>query len=229
MISNCGIDERGMGAGGQAGDQTGGEYAVIPWWNFGQNVVLRHPTASVRTLLAKVAKAAANNNCIGYDQADRLTYYKALMAARWRAALVSTMCESDCSASTCANVIAVGHRLAIPKLTMISPSLVTWTMRAAFHAAGWKVYTAKRFLTSDNYLLPGDIILCESTHVAINLSRGRYAKEPVEKNKTVTDIAREIIAGMWGPSGPKRRQKLKAAGYDPVKVAERVRKIRASY
>lgn len=32
-VSNCGHDENGRYAGGKAGDQTGGEYCLRPWYS----------------------------------------------------------------------------------------------------------------------------------------------------------------------------------------------------
>ena len=37
------------------------------------------------------------------------------------------------------------------------------------------------------------------------------------KKKTVTELAKEVIAGKWG-SGAERKKKLTAAGYDYSKV-----------
>ena len=45
-----------------------------------------------------------------------------------------------------------------------------------------------------------------------------------EKKKSVKDIALEVIAGKWG-KGEARKQKLKVAGYDPVKVQAKVNEI----
>lgn len=47
--------------------------------------------------------------------------------------------------------------------------------------------------------------------------------EPVKK-KTVTQLANEVIAGKWG-SGEDRKKRLKAAGYDPIKVQAKVNAI----
>ena len=54
-ISNCGHDENGKYAGGVAGDQTGAEWAIIPWYNRPWNCVLRHPDERVRMKIAEMA------------------------------------------------------------------------------------------------------------------------------------------------------------------------------
>lgn len=46
-------------------------------------------------------------------------------------------------------------------------------------------------------------------------------KKPAAQAKSVDDIAREVIAGKWG-NGIARKLKLRAAGYDPATVQQRV-------
>lgn len=49
-------------------------------------------------------------------------------------------------------------------------------------------------------------------------------EKPVEPNKSIETLAREVIAGSWG-SGTTRKQRLEAAGYDYSKVQARVNEI----
>lgn len=172
MISNCGHDENGAYTGGAAGDQTGGEYANIAWYNRPWTCVLRYSDPAVGLKLAETARAAAFNVNVGYDQGQRLTYYTQLKAAGWKPEVIKTPCEADCSSSTAANIIAVGYILGIPALQKISPSLTTSGMRAALKAVGFEVLTDSKYLTSDAYLLPGDILLYDGHHVAVNLDTG---------------------------------------------------------
>lgn len=188
MIANCGHDERGRYSGGKAGDQ-GGEYHIINWYSRPWDVVLRHPDKKVRERIAKIAREAANNNHIGYDQMQRLTYYNALKKAKWKPSAIKTNCETDCSASTVANVIAAGHQLGIEKLKSLSPNLWTGNMKSAFIKVGFKAYTSSKYTRSESYLLPGDILLNEAYHVAINLTKGSNAVE------TVTKVD---VDGWWG-------------------------------
>ena len=46
----------------------------------------------------------------------------------------------------------------------------------------------------------------------------------VTPTKSITDIAREVIAGKWG-NNPQRAEKLKAAGYDPNAVQNKVNEL----
>ncbi len=183
MISNCGHDENGKYTGGKTGDQTGGEYAVINWYNRPWSCVLRYPDINAALKIAETAKAAAINNNVGYDQGERLTYYNCLKAVKWDPAKITTPCEGDCSATTAANIIAAGNLLGISKLKSISPSNTTSTLRKALIGAGFKLLTDSKYLTSDKYLLPGDIPLYDGHHVVINLDYGSEVK-PVEEKKS---------------------------------------------
>lgn len=226
MISNCGHDENGRYSGGKAGDQTGGEYKIIPWYKRPWDCVIRHPDDKVRKLIAKLAKDAANNNNIGYDQSQRLTFWDALKKVKYDPSKIKVKCEADCSSSTAAIVKAVGYILNMKELKDVSISLYTGIMRSALKEAGFKVRTESKYLTSDKNLLAGDILLNDAHHVAINVTDGVNAKN-AEKNtvkKTITEVAKEVIAGKYG-DGPERKKKLEAAGYDYSKVQKEVNRL----
>ena len=181
MISNVSGDERGKLAGGKAGDQTGNEWRIRSWYNRPWLCVLRHPNAEVRKYLAKLARAGALNDMIGYDQGtvgnseDRYSFWYQLKAVGFDPAKIETPCETDCSAAEAAMVKAVGYILGIAALKNISIYLYTGNMRAAFKAAGFQVLTDSKYLTSDAYLLEGDVLLNDSHHVATNLDNGSKA------------------------------------------------------
>lgn len=177
MISNCGIDERGRSRGGKAGDQTKKEYRVKSWYNKPWNCVLRPETAQIGATLADIAEKAAKNDKVGYDQSQRLTYFNELKKAKWHPEKIKKACEADCSSSTAANVIATGHRLGFKKLQEVPKDSYTGNLRVRLKKAGFRVLTAPKYLTSDEYLLPGDILLNDSKHVAINLTKGAKAKD----------------------------------------------------
>ena len=52
----------------------------------------------------------------------------------------------------------------------------------------------------------------------------KYRKNITSKKKSVTEVAREVIAGKWG-NGSDRIARLKRAGYDPVAVQNRVNEL----
>lgn len=179
MIANCGHNEYGGGWGGQAGDQTGTEYRVTTWYSKPWNCVLRYPDLQKAIVIAQVSRDAANNNNIGYDMGQRMTFYNQLAAVGWNPASITTPCESDCSASTSACIIAAGHKTNDSRLMSISPSLTTYVMRSALRAAGFLLLTDSRYLSSDSYLLPGDILLNDNAHVAVNLDSGPNSGQSV--------------------------------------------------
>lgn len=177
MISNCGHDERGKYSGGAAGDQTGTEWAVIKWYNRPWKCVLRHPDIKVRSMIAQMAKAAANNNMVGYDQSQRYTFWEHLKASNYDPAKITVKCEADCSSGVAAIVKGAGYRLGIQKLKDVSIYCYTGNLRAALKAAGFEVLTDSKYLTSDAYLLEGDVLLNDSCHTATNLTTGAKATE----------------------------------------------------
>lgn len=200
MISNCGSDERGKYSGGQAGDQTGGEWRLRTWYNRPWNCVLRHPDPNVRKMISQMATAAANNNNIGYDQSQRLTFWNHLVASNYDPAQITVKCEADCSSGVAAICKAVGYRLRIQALKNISTSIYTGNQRAALKAAGFQVLTASKYLTTDAYLLAGDILLNESAHTAINVTNG--SKSGGENSgSSVASNTQSVPAPSAKPSG----------------------------
>ena len=96
-IANCSKDEHGEYRGGTAGDQTRKELCVRSWYNAGWNVVMRHPDKKTRQLIAKMAKNAADNDMIGYDQGQRLTFCEQLKKVNYMPEKIRVACEADCS------------------------------------------------------------------------------------------------------------------------------------
>ena len=170
-ISNSGHDEHNKYHGGKAGDQTGGEWAIINWYSRPWTCVLRHPSKAVRQLLAELHIEAAKNNYIGYDQYQRNTYWTQLVKAKYRPANIKTKCEADCSMGVISNVKAVGHLKNLSSLKNLSATY-TGNLKSGLKAAGFQVLTDKKYLTSSAYLVPGDILLYEGHHTAVNLGIG---------------------------------------------------------
>lgn len=202
-ISNCGHDENNKYSGGAAGDQTGGEWAMIAWYNRPWNCVLRHPAANVRQLHAEMAEAAAMNNCIGYDQYQRDTFGIQLKAAGDDPAKIKVKCETDCSKGIIDITKAIGRRTGRSELANIAATY-TGNMKSAYRAAGYEVLTVSKYLTSPDYLLPGDILLNESHHAATNITKGAKVKSvssvsesKIAKN-TAADTAKAFMKSLAG-------------------------------
>ena len=177
MISNCGKDERGGAAGGNAGDQTKQEWWVIPWWNAGWRCALRHPNSKVCTTLADLAVQAADNDNIGYDQAQRITFWQELQKVSFEPKNINTACEADCSSAVAALVKATGYILGIDALKNIPETLTTFNMRSALVHAGFILLEGSKYINSDDYLRPGDILLNDDAHCAVQVSTGSKAQE----------------------------------------------------
>ena len=224
MISNCGHDENGRYSGGKAGDQTGTEWRVINWYNRPWKCVLRHPNADVRAMIASMAKAAANNNLIGYDQSQRGTFWTNLADSNYDPAQITVACEADCSSGVAAIVKGAGYRLGIDALKKVSTACYTGNLRAALKAAGFEVLTESKYLTSDAYLFAGDILLDDNAHVATNLTTGSKASGTSAPSKSINEVAKEVINGKWG-NGSDRTNRLAAVGYDAKAVQNEVNRI----
>lgn len=175
MISNNGHDENGNIRGGKPGDQTGEEWEIRSWYQRGWNCVLRHPDAQVRETMAQLAEKSAKNELIGYNQDDRYTYWQHLEASAYDPAKISIACDADCSSGIAAMAKAAGYLLNDSRLKEISIFLDTSSIREAFLAVGFQVLTDEKYLTSDAYLLRGDLPLYEGHHICTNLTDGVYA------------------------------------------------------
>lgn len=196
MLSNCGHDENGGYSGGKAGDQTGTEWQIVPWYQYpinGWQYMIRHPDPEVRGCLTDLAcKAAANNN-VGYDQYERYTYWQALKACGYDPSAINYPCETDCSAGVSANVKAAGYLLGRPELQQVSSEAYTGNIRRALEAAGFEVYSEAKYLNSPDYLLAGDFLLREGWHICTNVTNG----SKVDPQKGEDALISEIFANSY--------------------------------
>lgn len=213
MISNCGHDENGRYSGGKAGDQTGTEWQIIPWYNRPWNCVIRFKNQQVAQMIADIARAAAKNNLIGYDQNQRTTYWQHLKASNYDPAQITIACEADCSSGVAANVKAVGYRLGIQTLKNVSVDAYTGNLRAVLKRAGAIELTASKYLTSDKYLRPGDVLLYEGHHTAINLDMGSNASWGTSDNPSTPSQKNYLSKGDKGTEVKEMQEKLIVCGY----------------
>ena len=196
MIANSGYDEHGKYSGGSAGDQTGKEWRIIPYYNRPWNCVLRHPDASVRELIAQLAEEGANNDLIGYDQYERWTFWNQLKTVGYHPKNIKTKCEADCSAGVISIVWAVGHLLGLYKLKELDATYIG-NMRQGFKDAGFIVLQESKFLTSDSWLMRGDVLLNDAHHTAINLTTGKnvIVEDDDMTEAEVIKIVKNVLAG----------------------------------
>lgn len=174
-IANSGSDENKTYTGGKAGDQTGHEAELKKWYKRPWSVVLRYPDQAVGLTIAQEGVAMCLNDKVGYDQNQRTTYWRELQAAGYDPRKITVACEEDCTAGVSANVRAAGYIHGIKALQDV-PICTSRNMRAQFVKAGFVALTASKYLNGPDYLLPGDILLYESHHAAINVTLGSKVK-----------------------------------------------------
>lgn len=214
-IANSGHDENGRYHGGQAGDQTGHEAELKAWYNRPWTVVLRYPDPAVGLQIAKLEIAMCLNPKVGYDQYQRVTYWKELVAADYDPSAIATPCEQDCTGGTTANVKAAGHILGIQALEDIPVDTYSGNMKARFTKAGFRALTDSKYLTGPKYLLPGDVLLYEGHHAAVNITRGSKAGKTEAKPAASLKLGDRVLKnGMSGEDVKELQLGLIKLGYD---------------
>lgn len=224
-ISNSGHDERGKYRNGKAGDQTGGEWCLRSYYVYpyggGWKCVLRHPNRKVGETIADLHTKAAKNNNVGYDMNQRNTYWPQLVKAGYDPSKIKTPCEADCSKGVCDHVRATGYILGISALKN-HKATYTGDMRKELKKAGFIVLTDKKYLTSPDYLLPGDILLNDNYHTAVNITQGKKAggsvsfRESAADSKipgTCTVTLKQFLVGAEDPQVKTIQRILNALGY----------------
>ena len=174
-VSNSGSDENGGIRGGKAGDQTGKEWTIRGWSDFGQNYIIRFNDRQIANTFATLSIYAALNDNDGYDQNQRTTYWVQLEKANYDPRQIKTPCEDDCSAGVLANVkaalILTGHKDWAKKID-INGYTGNLTSIIKNCGANVTVFTDSLHCRSNKYQLPGDINNNSSRHVNVNLGVG---------------------------------------------------------
>lgn len=166
-VANCGHDENWDYHSGQAGDQTGDEWQIYEWFDYGQNVVFRHPNPIVRKMIGEFAEYAAINDNIGYDQWERTTFWQRLTESNYNPANIMTPCEADCSSGVAAIVKAIGVLLGDDRLASVSIWMTTYSEIEVLTAAGFDAYYDDAYTRSPDLLAVGDIICNTNQHTNI--------------------------------------------------------------
>ena len=165
-IGNAVGDEHGKARGGEAGDQTGKEVKVQPWYKNKKGWrVFRPKTSEVAQRLVYDMKAACENKNIGYDQGQRNTLYTASKPYDFDCAKVDKPCECDCSSLVRVCVLYSGIKVNDFNTTSEPARLLA---TGAFDEMVGEEYT-------DSYkLLKAGDILCTKVkgHTAIVLNDG---------------------------------------------------------
>ena len=145
------------------------EVCLRDWYNRPWNVVLRPKSAYVAADMVRAMRAACVNDNVGYDQYQRTTRCTHRPSAvGWDITKIAIPCETDCSAliAVCANAAGI----------QVSKDIYTGNMVRALKATGqFEVLMASKYLTSDQYLQAGDVLVYEGHHTAMALQYGAQA------------------------------------------------------
>ena len=189
-VSNCGHDENGRYAGGKAGDQTGGEYCLKPWYSRPWDYIIRWRDEELGNLFADLAIEAALNDRIGYDQgtagnsSDRYTFRKQMQVAGWRPSNIKAACEADCSESTIVLIRAVGHLKGIKELQECNATYTGNMMNYFRSVVGKKYFVVLQgaYLTDPGLARRGDINLNVAHHVNVTVDNGENTGNEIPNN-----------------------------------------------
>ena len=229
-IGHASADERYKASGGKAGDQTGGEVCVRTWYSSPWHFVLRPKSPEVAEKSSAACEAACGNKHIGYDQSSRNTLYIYAKLNGFDLGKIEDDCECDCSTLMHVCAIAGGA-----KLDYGVNGMWTGNMEEGFAANGeYEVLTDPKYLTSDAYLLRGDILVNRDKHTAMALENGAEAGKseaagasprPTEGQELQPTTGTQVIVwlplvkkGSTGAAVWTLQQLLTAMGYDPKGV-----------
>ncbi|MBB3171815.1 endolysin-like domain-containing protein [Parvibacter caecicola] len=217
QIAQASIDERGKGRGGKAGNQSGTELNIRAAYDANWHTLVVWKDAARGIRCANAAKGAVGNRHIGYDMDERNTILPLAEAAGWDLAKITTDCECDCSslASVCA--IAAGAEKAV----MYAGGNLAYTGNLAERLEKTGLVTVHRGLTYAQMLAKATAgsIFVSNAHTVIVVSGATAAAPPqvMLPGTALTQAVADVIAGKYG-NGQERREKLKAAGFDPDEV-----------
>lgn len=170
-LAQASKDENGRYADGKAGNQTGSELNIRAWYNRPWDTVLRPISVDLGKQIAHVAQILVKNNRIGYDQHQRTTAYDQCSKINWDINRINEieLCECDCS-----SLIAVILRFCG---ISISKTVYTGNLTSRLIQTGkFLCLREPKYLTGDQYLRKGDIILNTAHHVAVVIDDGEKAQ-----------------------------------------------------
>ncbi len=194
-IGHASKDETNRYSNGKSGDQTGKEVCIRTWYAAGWNAVLRpkNKTLAEKSALA-CEKACANSN-IGYDQNQRNTLYKYAKAVNFDLSQIIDKCECDCSSLMHICAISGGARLSYGVNGFFTGNMVSEFIKSG----DYEKLTESKYLTSDKFLMRGDILVRESGHTAMVLENGSSAtdsKGASSSTYTLKDFIKDVQASI---------------------------------
>jgi len=178
ILGSARLDERGNATGGQAGDQTGKEVCTEPYYVHSLGwYCMRAKDPKFAERIAEEMKAACSNNCIGYDQNQRLGIITAITKAKTMSK-INWATECDCSSLVRACVMAAG---------MGDPGNFTTYNECTVLAATGK-FEPRITVDANTVLYTGDILVTKKKGHTVVVVKGEPRTQPEEKptglNKT---------------------------------------------
>lgn len=193
MIAGANKDENKHYSGGAPGDSTKEEVYLKPWYSRPWDEILRYENPNnkelekkVRNAIASNAIAAANNDCIGYDQLTRTSFFNEVSKVNYSLEKLTTKCNTDCSAFVCTIIRIVGHQLDIDSFKNIGIT-TTKGMEGELTRIGFKVYRDSSYTGSSNKLQKADILLNIESHTEIFVGDGNNESSGVSWNSLEID------------------------------------------
>lgn len=218
IIAHASIGENRNVKNGKAGDQTGKEVCTRDWYNKPWTYVIRFKDSTRANRLADAMEMAAKNDNIGYDQNQRNTLLREARKHNYNISKVDVPCETDCSALVSVACMYAG----VPEgvLVLSGNCANTRNIRQLLeNMGGIDVFSTPAYTAKTDKLKRGDILLKPGSHVAVVVK-----DEFVDDTMLIDKIAREVMAGKWG-DGAERKQRLRAAGYNPAMIQARVNEL----
>ncbi len=174
-IAEATSDENGRARDGVAGDQKqrkgkGEEVGVKNWYDRtgGWSVYLECTDIALAAAAAENATRIANDDSFGYDQDQRSTAYKAILAAGSIEAAADS--ELDCSV-----LVFTAYKIAGLKIEVG----YTGNLESRFMATGkFIAHREPKYLTSGDYARTGGIYLTAGKHTMIVVSDGSKSASP---------------------------------------------------
>ena len=219
-VGSARIDENGNAVHGRAGDQTGKEVAIEPYYNhrLGWYMLRAKDSDKARKIGLAMTEACLNDN-IGYDQSGRYDVIECLKIYG-RLAKINKPTEADCSSLVRACCIQAGINVG---------DFNTASEVAVLEKTG--AFNKVIAVTPNTKLRVGDILVTRTKGHTVIVTETDYKPETQSKpkpggktKKSVEEVAREVINGKWGVN-PERKDRLIKAGYNYLEIQAAVNKL----
>lgn len=194
-------NDNGRNGKAKAGDQTSKEVCIRSFYKKPWKYLLRCKDKEKAEVMAQACESICNNNCVGYDQSQRLTLHNELSRLGFDFRKLTTACECDCSSFMTVCAECAGIMIKYPS----GNAPVTANMVKLFEQTGmFDVITDG--INDEINLKRGDILVgAPNTHTVMVLDNG--APTHLQKRRT-------LKKGMSGTDVRYMQNILLKLGYD---------------